>query len=137
MDTQLSTRQRVQGLFRVNLGKIGKIGKMGIIGKYTSTGNDPAAPQFEVMAAPWEDEGEAASPDPSAAVCEPCGGNAIWWSDPYGGRHCVGCEPPPARSLTESIEVCIKVLGGFAWEEQTERLWHLVWKEPEDEEEEW
>lgn len=108
---------------------------MGIIDKHASGEDSPDNTQFEVMATPWEDAKELPAPEPSAAVCcGPCGGNAIFWSDPYGGRHCFGCEPPPARSLIGSIDVCIKVLGGFAWEENTERLWPLVCKEPEIEE---
>jgi hypothetical protein len=106
---------------------MGKIGKMGIIEKHTSCEDSPDDAQFKAVAAPWEDEGEAPLPDASAAACGPCNGNAIFWTDPYGGRHCGSCEPPPARTLVKSIEVVIQVSGGMAWEENTEKLWNVMW----------
>jgi len=73
----------------------------------------------------WElDDGPSLgpAPDASAKLCTACGGNAIWWTDVYGERHCAGCCAAPARSMVRSIEVCINVPGGLAWEDNTEKL---------------
>lgn len=56
-------------------------------------------------------------PVPTPQPCSSCQ-SAVFWEDPYGGRHCGLCQPPPVRSMVRRLWMVVTGDGGqLEWEQ--------------------